>query len=117
MQATLSDYRQSPRKVRLVTDLIRGRSVRDALVILSFLDKRAAFPIQKLIESAYANAKQGKAEDREAFVISKIVVDKGTVLKRLMPRARGSAARIKKRNSTISLILAPRKEVEKRSKK
>lgn len=120
MQASLSDYRQSPRKVRLVTELVRGKSVHDALVSLSFLDKRAALPIKKLIESAFANAKQQNGVDADSLVISKIVVDKGVVLKRMMPRARGSAARIKKRSSHVTLVLAPRalKEVkEGKSKK
>ena len=107
VHASLSDYRQSPRKVRLVARLVSGKTVRDAIVSLSFLDKRAALPIKKLIESAYANAKSMNGVDAESLVISKIVVDKGVVLKRMMPRARGSAARIKKRSSHVTLTLAP----------
>lgn len=110
VSASLFDYRQSPRKVRLVTDLIRGKSVRDALVSLTFLDKRAALPIKKLIESAFANAKtsaKSQGVDVESLVVSKIEVNKGVVLKRMMPRARGSAAQIKKRSSHVTLTLLP----------
>jgi large subunit ribosomal protein L22 len=116
MQASLSDYRQSPRKVRLVVDLVRGKNVRDALTSLTFLDKRAALPIKKLIESAFANAKSQGA-DQESLVISKIEVNKGIVLKRMMPRARGSAARIKKRSSHVTLTLAPHVPKEEKGKK
>ena len=107
VNASLYDYRQSPRKVRLVANLVKGKSVHDALVSLTFLDKRASLPIKKLIESAFANAKQ-MGSDVDALIVSNIVVDKGVVLKRMMPRARGSAARIKKRSSHIVLTLAPR---------
>ena len=109
MKAVLKNYRQSPRKVRLVADLVRGESVPEALVRLSFLDKRAAGPVAKLLHSAVANANQSgyQADD---LVISNLVVDKGTVLKRFMPRARGSASRIHKRNSHITVTLSPRKQ-------
>ena len=104
MKASLYNYRQSPRKVRLVGDLIKGKSVNTALVELSFLPKRAALPIEKLLRSAVANAKQEGAVVEKLFVKS-IAVDKGTVLKRSMPRARGSAARILKRSSHIAVEL------------
>jgi len=60
MQAKLKNYRQSPRKVRLIADLVRGKKVSDALSTLQFVDKRAAGPIAKLIRSAVANAKEGR---------------------------------------------------------
>ena len=104
MKAILKNYRQSPRKVRLVADVVRGKKVDDALATLRFVDKRAAGPFAKVIESAVANAVQaGKSIDR--LFIKKVAVDKGTVLKRFMPRARGSASRINKRNSHISVEL------------
>lgn len=104
MKAILKNYRQSPRKVRLVADVVRGKKVNDALATLRFVDKRAAGPFAKVIESAVANAIQaGKSIDR--LFIKKVAVDKGTVLKRFMPRARGSASRINKRNSHISVEL------------
>lgn len=105
MKAILKDYRQSPRKVRLLADLVRGKKVADALATLRFVDKRAAGPFSKVIESAVANAKQSGADVSKLFIKS-VAVDKGTVLKRSMPRARGSASRINKRNSHISVELS-----------
>ncbi len=104
MKAVLKNYRQSPRKVRLLADLVRGKRVAQALEALSFMNKRAAEPVTKLINSAVANAKQEGAVVEKLFVKS-IAVDKGTVLKRSMPRARGSAARILKRSSHIAVEL------------
>jgi large subunit ribosomal protein L22 len=104
MKAILKNYRQSPRKVRLVADVVRGKKVNDALATLNFVDKRAAGPFAKVIASALANAIQsGKQPER--LYVKKVSVDKGTVLKRFMPRARGSASRINKRNSHILVEL------------
>ena len=108
MKAILKNYRQSPRKVRLIAGLVRGKSTTDALAPLQFVDKRAAGPFAKVIQSAVANAKdQGKNTDN--LFIKTVQVDKGTVLKRSMPRARGSASRINKRNSHISVELGEKK--------
>ncbi|MEY2665328.1 MAG: hypothetical protein RLZZ480_433 [Candidatus Parcubacteria bacterium] len=104
MKAILKDYRQSPRKVRLIADLVRGKKVADALTTLRFVDKRAAGPFAKVIASAVANAKQTGADETKLF-IKAVAVDKGSVLKRSMPRARGSASRINKRNSHITVEL------------
>lgn len=104
MKAILKNYRQSPRKVRLIADLVRGKKVGKALEMLAFVNKRAALPFIKLIESAAANAKSQGA-DVSTLVIKTVAVDKGTVLKRFMPRARGSASRINKRNSHIKVEL------------
>jgi large subunit ribosomal protein L22 len=104
MKAILKNYRQSPRKVRLLADLVRGKKVKDALATLKFVDKRAAGPFAKVIESAIANAVVAGKEPAN-LIIMKVAVDKGTVLKRFMPRARGTAARINKRNSHISVEL------------
>ncbi len=105
MKAVLKNYRQSPRKVRLLADLVRGKKVVAALGLLQFVDKRSAGPFAKVIESALANAVQMGAE-KSTLVISKVTVDKGTVIKRFMPRARGSASPINKRNSHITVELA-----------
>ena len=105
MKATLKNYRQSPRKVRLVASLLQGKSVPVALSELKFLAKRAAAPIEKLIRSGVANAK-ARGFSEEKLVVKSLRVDKGIVMKRMMPRARGSAARINKRSSTITLDLA-----------
>lgn len=105
MKALLSNYRQSPRKVRLLADLIRGKRVPQALTLLSFTDKRAAEPFLKVLRSAIANAKaQGKTAEK--LVVAKVTVDKGTTMKRFMPRARGSASPIKKHSSHIAVELA-----------
>jgi len=104
MKAILKNYRQAPRKVRLLADLVRGKKVADALATLQFVDKRAAGPFAKVIASAVANAKtQGVSTDQ--LKIKTVRVEKGMVMKRFMPRARGSASRINKRNSHIIVEL------------
>jgi large subunit ribosomal protein L22 len=103
--AQLNNYRQSPRKVRLVTDLIRGKSVVNALIALEALPKRASLPIAKLLRSALSNAKS-KGSAPETLYVSRASVDKGIIMKRSMPRARGSASRINKRTSKIIIAVA-----------
>jgi large subunit ribosomal protein L22 len=105
MKAELKTYNQSPRKVRLVTDMVKGKTVAEALVALSFLPKRASLPIKKLIESAAANAKsQGK--DVTTLHIKDLRVDSAGMLVRFMPRAMGRAAPIRKRRSRVVIELA-----------
>ena len=105
MKAILKNYRQSPRKVRLVADLIKGKKIADAQTELGALTKRAALPFQKLLASAVANAKQNDGVGPENLVVANVTVDKGIVMKRSMPRARGSASRINKRTSHVLLTL------------
>ncbi len=105
MKAILKNYRQSPRKVRLLADLVRGKKVSEAIATLRFVEKRAAGPFIKVIESAVANAKT-TGKDTARLTVKKVVVDKGTVMKRFMPRARGSASRINKRSSHIVVELS-----------
>jgi large subunit ribosomal protein L22 len=100
MKAKLNNYRQSPRKVRLVADLVRGKSVAGARAELKHLAKRAATPLLKLLDSAVANS--GK---KEGLYIKSIQVDKGVVLKRSMPRAHGRAFPIHKHSSHVSIEL------------
>ena len=116
MKAFLKNYRQSPRKVRLVAGLIRGKNVDEALVQLGFLAKRASDPIKKLLLSAVANAKQIGAEKENLF-IKEIRVDKGIVMKRMMPAAMGTGHRINKRTSHILLVLAEKVSKENKGKK
>lgn len=104
-KASLNDYRQSPRKVRLVATAIKGKKVSSALTTLSFMAKDAAGPIKKLIESALANSKNIGGSDSDSLFIKDIQVNSGKVLKRRMPRARGTAFQIKKRTSHITLVL------------
>ncbi|MES2213493.1 MAG: 50S ribosomal protein L22 [Patescibacteria group bacterium] len=106
--ATLSNFRQSPRKMRMVANLVRGKKVADVLVNLGFTAKRASNPIKTLIESALANA---KALDipTENLIVSTITVDAGKILYRRRPAARGSAHPIRKRTSAIFVELGESK--------
>lgn len=106
MKAKLSTYRQSPRKVRQVANLVRGKSTAVAITELSFLPKRAALPIQKLIASAVANALKNNGATLESLVIRSISVNKGPTLKRSRPRSKGMANRINKRTSIVTVELA-----------
>ncbi|MDO8564748.1 MAG: 50S ribosomal protein L22 [bacterium] len=110
MKAILNNYRQSPRKMRLVADAVKGKTVLQARAVLAFMPKAAAAPLRKLLESAVANAKiNDKVSDESVLRIKDFRVDGGVVLKRFMPRARGSAFRIKKRTSKVTLILSEQK--------
>lgn len=105
MKAALNNYRQSPRKVRIVADLVRGKKVEEALKSLTFTVKRASDPVLKLLKSAIANAKNS-GSDVENLIVKEIQVNKGVTLKRIMPRARGSASKINKRSCHVTIILA-----------
>ncbi len=105
MRAFLKNYRQSPRKVRLVASLIKGKNVAEAIAELDFLAKRAGLPIKKLLLSAVANAKQMGVE-MENLYIKELRVDKGIVMKRMMPAAMGTGHRINKRTSHVNILLA-----------
>jgi large subunit ribosomal protein L22 len=109
MKASATHIRISPRKVRMVVDTVRGKSVSQALSILGFTRKKAALPVQKLLRSAVANAvDNGGINDVETLVVDRIMVDEGPTLKRYMPRARGRATPIRKRSSHIRVILRER---------
>mgnify|MGYP001559703768 FL=1 len=115
MKAFLKNYRQSPRKVRLVAGLIKGKKVSEAEAQLDFLAKRAGFPIKKLLLSAVANAKQMGIEAENLF-IKELRVDKGITMKRMMPAAMGTGHRINKRASRINILLAEKVIAVKKSK-
>jgi len=104
MKAFLKNYRQSPRKVRLVADLLKGKRIADAFVHLHAMPKRASGPIEQLLKSAVANAKQAGISETDLYVAN-VTVNKGIVMKRSMPRAQGSASRINKRTSHVALTL------------
>lgn len=104
-KASLSDYRQSPRKVRLVADLVRGKKIKEALPVLNVLGKRAAGPVRKLVLSAVANAVHNDNASKDELFIAEIRVDESPTLKRSMPRARGRAFPIKKRTSRVFVRL------------
>ena len=103
--AKLRYLRIAPRKVRLVADLVRGKSVEEATHILNFTRKRAAKPLLKLLNSAVANASHNFQLKKENLYISKIVVNEGPKLKRWRPRARGVTYEIQKKTSHITLVL------------
>lgn len=104
MKAVLKNYRQSPRKVRLITSLIQGKEVERALAELELLIKRGALPVKKVLASAAANAvAQGKRLGD--LIIKEAVVNEGVTLKRSRPRARGRAFPILKRSSHITITL------------
>lgn len=104
-KAQLNNYRQSPRKVRLVADAVRGKKVEEAITTLSFIPKRSALPLQKLLASALANAKN-LSLPTENLIVKEIKVDAGNTLYRRRPRSRGIANPIRKRTSRISVTLA-----------
>ena len=105
VKAKLSTYRQSPRKVRMVAKLVRGKRASEALTLLKFATKKTALPMQKLIASAIANAKNLSMSE-EDLVIKELKVDEGRTLYRRRPRSRGMANPIRKRTSHISVTLA-----------
>jgi large subunit ribosomal protein L22 len=97
--------RVTPRKARLVVDLIRGKRVGDALSVLKFTPNHASKVVEKLLRSAIANAEQKNISDVDRLKVKKAFVDQGPSLKRVMPRAMGRANIIRKRSSHITLVL------------
>jgi large subunit ribosomal protein L22 len=114
--ASLKNYRISPRKVRLVADMVRGKGVADAKNILTYAMKKAKGPIHDLLDSAIANAAHNHKIDADALFVKEIRVDQGVVLKRSRPMARGSAFPIKKRTSHILITLDARTPKAKKEK-
>ncbi len=109
IRAQLKYLRMSPRKVRLAADLIRGLPVEQAKVQLTFLQKIAALPLQKLLASAIANAIHNFGLDKDDLYIKELKVDGGSMLKRWTPKAFGRAGPIRKPSSHILLILGTKK--------
>jgi large subunit ribosomal protein L22 len=99
--------RMSPRKVRRVLDQIRGRSYREALIILEFMPYRSCDPILKALRSAVANAEHNEGLDPASLVVSTAFADAGPVLKRFRPRAQGRAFQIRKPTCHITVAVAP----------
>lgn len=102
-QAVLKFVRLSPQKARLVADLVRGKKVDEAINTLKFSNQRAAGIIQKVLESAIANAENNDGADVDELKVREIFVDEGPVMKRIQPRAKGRADRIEKRTSHITI--------------
>ena len=111
IKAKVKFIRMSPRKVRLVVDVVRGLSIQKALIQLQFINKAAALPVDKLIRSAIANAEHNFKLKADDLFIKSISVDGGPTIHRWRPRAFGRSAPIRKRTSHINLILD---EIEKK---
>lgn len=105
-RAQLNDLRISPRKVRLVANLIRGKSIMEATNELLANKKHAARPILKLINSAVANATHNHMAENDTLIVETIFVNEGATMKRWMPRAMGRATPIKKRTSHVTVIVS-----------
>lgn len=104
-KATLKYARISSRKVKIVADLIRNKSVEEALSILKFAPKASSEILEKLLKSAIANAENNHFMNRSNLVVSEIYANQGPTLKRIRPAAKGSAVRIRKRTSHITIVL------------
>lgn len=117
VSAKLNNLRVSPRKVRLVTDVIKGKDVSDALIELNQLVKRSSPLIAKLLNSAVANAENNNGLDRNNLYVFDIQVGEGPRLKRWSPRAYGRATQILKRTSKVTLTLEERVEGRNRKTK
>lgn len=110
VKANLRYLRMSPRKVRLLVDLIRGKKVQSALDQLQFSGKAAAIPVSKLVKSAIANAVNNFSLEAGNLFVKEISVGQGPTLKRWMPRAHGRATPIMKRTSHIAIVLGELKD-------
>ena len=111
-RASARHVRVTPQKARRVVDLIRGKQATEAVAVLRFAPQAASDPIRKVLESAIANARVSADRNSEAFdertlVIQSVFVDEGPTMKRFRPRAQGRAARINKRTSHITVVVAP----------
>jgi len=104
-RATAKDVRMSPRKARLVIDLIRGKQVEPAMQILQFSPKKGARIAIKLLESAVANAREHARADVDKLWVTSGWVDAGKTLKRFMPAAHGRATPVRKRSSHMTIVL------------
>lgn len=110
--AKLNNYPTSPRKMRLLADLIRNRPVEDALNVLRFHTQHASLPLSKLLVSAVKNyeTKTGLRAEDSALFVKEIKVDSGQVLKRFRPAPQGRAYRIRKRSNHVTVVLDTMKE-------
>lgn len=105
VKASLINARVGAQKARLVVDLVRGKDVNEAIKTLTFLNKKTAGLVKKLIESAVANAEYKKVMDIDNLYVKAIWVDQGPVLKRFRPRAQGRAFGVRKKTSHINVVL------------
>lgn len=104
-KAKISYLRVAPRKVRLVADQVRGMPVQRAIDVLTFAKKASAVDLSKLLRSAVANADKKGGVDVDNLYVKSICVDQGPIIRRFLARARGSASRINKKTSHITVLL------------
>lgn len=109
-RATLNHARISSRKVKIVADLIRGKNVAEALAIVKYAPKASSEIIEKLLKSAMANAENNHGMDTSKLYVAEIYANQGPTLKRIRPAAKGSAVRIRKRTSHITIVLREREK-------
>ena len=102
--------RVSPRKARIVVDLIRGKSVAKARATLAYTNRAIAETVEKTLNSAVANAENKQGLSANQLYVKACYVDEGPTMKRIRPRAKGSASRIRKRTSHITIIVSTREE-------
>ncbi len=105
-KAVAKYVRISPRKVRQVVDLIRGKNIGEALAILKYTPKRASSVVAKVVKSAAANAENNYQMDKDSLYIKACFVDQGPTLKRYQPRAMGRADLLRRRTSHITVVVA-----------
>jgi large subunit ribosomal protein L22 len=103
--AFLKGFRESPRRVRMVAEMIRGKRVADAIVILRFQQRKAAKMLLKVLNSAIANASENDHADEDSLVVKKVDVDGGPVQKRWLPRSMGRANRLLRRTSHVTVVV------------
>ncbi len=109
-KASVQTVRIAPRKVRLVVDLIRGKKIGEAVAILRLTPKAASPVVEKVLNSAIANAEHNYEMDLENLIVSEVFVDEGPTMKRFRPRAQGRASAINKRTSHITIVVSEKKE-------
>lgn len=107
-KAVAKYIRIAPRKIRIVIDLIRGKSVADAFAILKYTPKIGSEVVEKVLKSAVANAEHNYDMNSDALIVSKAFVDQGPTLKRIHPRSRGQAFKILKRSSHVTIVVEER---------
>ena len=104
-RAFLKGFRESPRRVRMVADMIRGKKAADALAILRFQQRKAAKMLTKVLNSAIANASENDDADADTLVVTRVDIDGGPVQKRWLPRSMGRANRLNKRTSHVTVVV------------
>ena len=108
-RAVVRHVRMSPRKMRIVANMVRGKRVDEAMNLLKLLPKKAAVVIRKLLVSAVANAEHQGEQDVDTLKVKECAIDNGPILKRWMPRAMGRAARVQHRTSHVTIVVDEQK--------